>query len=612
MDRNQATGLILISLLVIIYFQFFAPKPPQLEEQKEITESQTSDTTNQSTISMAAPEQELDSSQQAQKITQLGDFAQAAEGTEEIITLNNKDLEIEFSNKGGAITQILLKDYLTYEKEPLVLIDKESAQQRAFIATNSGIINLSDLYYTASQEEINDSTQLRYRLDIAPGRYIEHSYTLAPTGFEVQYAFTHKGMESSLVNKELRVEWDYKMKRFEQEIDKSRQMSSINYFTSEYDNLDETSTDPEEVKLNEPAKWISFKQKFFTTGVLSSKGLDRVSVKTSIPANDSSIVKIARAEYTLALDENGSNLKYYFGPNNYQILKKMPNDFSENVDLGWPVISWFNKWMIVPLFNFLENYISNYGIIILILVFIVKLALSPLSYKSYVSMAKMKVINNLIKPDLDAFKEKQGNDQSKVQQEQMRLYQNLGISPLASMSGCVPLLLQMPILLAMFNFFPNSIELRQESFLWAHDLSTYDNILDLPFTIPFYGAHVSLFTLLMTISTLVVTHFNSQNTAAVQGPMKTMQYMMPVMFLFFLNSFASGLTFYYFIANLITFGQQIIIKRFVDEDKIKTMVESNRTQNKGKKKSKFQQRLEDAMKAKEEDLKNKKKKAGKK
>ncbi|HMI67134.1 MAG TPA: membrane protein insertase YidC, partial [Cyclobacteriaceae bacterium] len=245
-------------------------------------------------------------------------------------------------------------------------------------------------------------------------------------------------------------------------------------------------------------------------------------------------------------------------------------------------------------FNFLQNYISNYGIIIILLVLFVKLLLTPLSYTSYMGMAKMK----LLKPELDAIKEKNGDNMTQTQQDQLKLYQQAGVNPF---SGCIPLLLQMPILFAMFYFFPVSIQLRQKHFLWAEDLSTYDSILNLPFSIPFYGDHVSLFVLLMTASTLVYTWQNNQ-ISSVQGPMKSMSYIMPVIFMFVLNNFSAGLSFYYFVSNLVTFGQQAIIRRFVDEDKIKQIMENNRRKaatGTGKKSS-FMAKLQDAMKAGEE------------
>jgi YidC/Oxa1 family membrane protein insertase len=319
----------------------------------------------------------------------------------------------------------------------------------------------------------------------------------------------------------------------------------------------------------------------FTSGV----------VKSTVDKADSSIIKQLEAHASIpasALNDGKLNFRYYFGPNNYQITKKVTEGFGSNVYLGWTIFSTINKFLVIPIFNFLQQYISNYGVIILILVMVIKILLFPLSYKSHISLAKTKVL----KPEIDEIKAKYGDDQQKIQMEQMQLYSKVGVNPL---SGCIPVLLQMPIFLALYNFFPNSIELRQESLLWAHDLSTYDSIATLPFTIPAYGSHVSLFCILMTISTLIYTWFNNQATT-VTGPMKSMQYVMPVVFLFFFNNLSAGLTYYYFINNALTIGQQLGFRAFVNEKKIRMKLEENKAKNVNKKKSKFAQRLEDAMK----------------
>jgi YidC/Oxa1 family membrane protein insertase len=272
-----------------------------------------------------------------------------------------------------------------------------------------------------------------------------------------------------------------------------------------------------------------------------------------------------------------------------------------NIDLGWPIIREINRWIIIPLFNFFEKFIPNYGIVIILLVFVIRLIISPLTYKSQIQMAKTKVLQ----PEMAKIKEQFPDDMQKQQSETMKLYQKVGVNPL---SGCIPLLLQMPILFAMFQFIPNAIELRHKSFLWAEDLSTYDSILSLPFSIPGYGDHVSLFTLLMTLSTLLITQMSSSQMAAnTPGPMKSMQYIMPFIFLFVLNGYPAGLTYYYFISNLVSYGQMKLIRRFVDDEKIKEILEKNKARNANKKKSKFQQRLEEAMKAQEETKKSKKK-----
>jgi len=597
MDRNQAIGLILISILVIVYFQFFAPDPrvnqtPELVNTVEEKAAESFQPT-QETITTVDPVQ--DSLSKALRTQQLGALSSGIQGEAKDVILENKDLKVTLSTKGGNIKEALLKEYFTYKKDPLIIIDEQSHSLQKFINYNNTQIELGELYYTTAQKTENDTSIVVFSLKEGNKTLVEHIYSLPSVGFQLGYELKLQGLsQADYVN----FVWDAKLKQFEDGMDQSRQNTTINYYDTDDDfgDLSARSSDTESELVDKPVKWFAFKQRFFTSAILSKKDIQNLSIETTVPEDeDTSYVKTANAKFDVPID--GNQLTFYFGPNNYQIMKKVAPGFKENVYLGWPVINWFNKWLIIPIFHFLEKYISNYGIIIIILSFIIKILLSPLSYKSYKSMAKTKVL----KPELDAIKEKYPDDAQKAQAEQMKLYQQVGVNPL---SGCIPLLLQMPILLAMFNFFPNSIELRQESFLWAHDLSTYDSILDLPFTIPFYGDHVSLFTILMTISTVLMTKMNSQMTT-VQGPMKTMQYMMPVMFMVFLNNFASGLTFYYFIANLITYGQQVIIRRFIDDDKIRQMLDENKKKRAGKKKSKFQQRLEDAMKTREDQTKKK-------
>jgi len=375
----------------------------------------------------------------------------------------------------------------------------------------------------------------------------------------------------------------------------------------DFDYTSQASTDLESEQLTSPVKWISIRQKFFISAIIADQSFSSGEVKISANPLDSTVVKDAsmQANFPVEYASSGkAKFSYYFGPNDYEVLPGVTEGFRENLDLGWPPMSWINRFVIIPIFKFLEGFIGNYGIIIVLLVLFVKLILLPLSYKSYLGMAKMR----LLKPELDIIKEKNGDNMTQAQQDQMKLYQQAGVNPF---SGCIPLLLQMPILFAMFYFFPVSIELRQKPFLWAEDLSTYDSIINLPFTIPFYGSHVSLFVLLMTASTIIYTWQNNQLTS-VQGPMKTMGYIMPVIFMFVLNSFSAGLSFYYFVSNLVTFAQQAIIKRFVDEDKIKTVMDEHKKkylagESTGKKSS-FMNKLEQAMKASEEARKASKRK----
>ena len=360
----------------------------------------------------------------------------------------------------------------------------------------------------------------------------------------------------------------------------------------EVDNLSKTKSAEE--NLSTPLKWISFKQLFFNTTIIANESFANARIEQTKFEENPNYLANFKADISLPYkgEENQTvGMQFFFGPNHYQTLKQYDIELESNVYLGYPVVKEVNRFIIIPIFNFLRNYIDNFGLIILLLTIFIKTVLFPFTYKSYMSQAKMRVL----KPEVDELSAKFGPDKMmEKQQATMALYKKAGVNP---MGGCLPMLLQFPILIAMFFFFPTSIELRQESFLWATDLSTYDSILDLPFKIPFYGAHVSLFCLLMTITTIISTHMNqaSMNSQAMPG-MKTMMYLMPVMFLFILNSYSSGLSYYYFLANVITIGQTYLIRYFVDEDKIHLQLQANK--KKPVQKSNFQKRLEEMAKQK--------------
>ncbi|MCF6360580.1 MAG: membrane protein insertase YidC [Cyclobacteriaceae bacterium] len=599
MDKNQATGLLLISLMVMGYFYFYGG-PPELVEQpiqtteQAVTERQPAQLNEASALP--------DSVQQILNQQQYGDLAAAAKGTSQLITVENTDLRLVFNTKGGVIEEVELKGYKTYTQEPLILVDANSRVQKLIARQNGREVNLYGLFYTVDQKEVNDTIQITFTLTNETGGTLKQHYFIPKTsGFKIDYRVEANGMQGILSNG-LTLNWKSDLKATEKDVTTSRVKSTITYYQPDdnFDELSERSTDIENESVSN-LSWVNFKQHFFSASVIAPKGFENGNLTTEADENSLIIDKTATASLSIAntaLTNGNLELSYYYGPNNYQIMKEVAPGFQENVYLGIIGIDLINKWVVVPIFNWLDNYIASYGLIIFILVLIIKLALSPLSYKSYLSMAKMKVL----KPELDEIKAKLGDDQQKFQQEQMKLYQQVGVNPL---SGCMPMLLQMPILYAMFSFFPSSIELRQQPFLWADDLSTYDSIMTLPFEIPIYGTHVSLFVILMTISTILYTWSNNQ-MSTVQGPMKTMSYMMPVIFMFVLNSFPAALSYYYFLSTLITFGQQALIKQYIDEDKILAVLEDNRKKG-GKKKSKFMAKLEDAMKASEEAKKAKKK-----
>lgn len=599
MDRNQATGLILFAAVLLVYSLFFASTPePQPSGHEETPESIVSEKPVESLP--LQEEFEPDSIQDLIAQRQFGVFAALTKGNEEEVSLENDKLIVTFSTKGAEITKVELKGYKTWDQRPLLILDETSSDLDYIIETDKGPLSLNLFYFspTLSTTEIDGikASVLTFTAQSGSGR-ISRTYSLQEGKYTLDKYLEFSGLSGNLTGSSVRINWDDRLLRQEEDIEESRRKTNVNFFTSSgsHDDLSLTS-DSDNAEINEPLKWVSFSQRFFTSAIIAGNSFSSGVVQQATPGDTLSI-KNMNAQLILPLENGKGELSYYFGPNNYNVLKRVTEGFENNVDMGYFFVSWVNKYIIVNLFQFLEKYFSNYGVIIILIVLIIKLALFPLTYKSYIGMAKMRVI----KPEIDELKEKYGEDPTKMQQEQMKLFGQLGVSPI---SGCLPMVLQMPFLFAMFFFFPNSIELRQESFLWAHDLSTYDSILRLPFTIPFYGSHVSLFTLLMTVSQIAYTHFNNQLTAQT-GPMKNLGYIMPVVFMFVLNSFPAALSFYYFVSNMVTFGQQALIKLFVDDTKIREKIEEHKKKNVNKKKSKFQQKLEDAMKAAEASKKNK-------
>ena len=611
MDRNQAIGLVLIAGILIVYSLVFRPPSPEeaIVSGADTTAVVTPEE-NQQLVDNTQAETTQPANQDSLLNSKYGAFASAMSGNEETFTVETEKAKYNFSTKGGAIKSVELKEYKTHLKEPLILFDESSNSQQLQIGTTNGIVDLASLNYKANKGALSisegDSTTIAFVATLADGSSVEQSYTIFNDKYDLDYSIKLNGLENKVLTNDMTIVWEDNMKRFEHNLEDARNKTTVRYYTLEEDsdNLKEIANDPQSETVGEGVKWASFSQKFFNAGIIAEKGFSSATFAT-IPVADSSHVEIGKMELIVPMSDlySGADFTYYFGPNSYKVLKKVTDGYEDNVYMGYKLVSWVNNLIIVPLFSFLEQHIANYGVIIIIIVLIIKLALFPLSRKSYLSMAKMKVL----KPELDALKEKTGGDMQAQQQEQMKLYREMGVNPI---SGCVPLLLQMPFLFAMFFFFPNSIELRGESFLWAHDLSTYDVLINLPFTIPFYGSHVSGFTLLMTLSTLAITWSNNQ-VSSVQGPMKNIGYFMPVIFMFVLNSYSAGLSFYYFVSNLVTFGQQTLIRRFVDEDKIREQLMENKKKAGTKGKSKFQQRLEDAMKASQEaqrQKQNKKKK----
>lgn len=612
MDRNQAIGLVLIAAILIVYSFVFTPPEVEPVTDEPVntstpTKTDSGDAKNSAPNEVMVPETQTNqatSEEEIDLIETYGVFGSAMQGESKPFVVASDLAEYTFDNKGGQIKSVRLKEFQTYDDQPLYLFTEQSADLNLYLTTARGRVNLSDLYFegNTSAQTISDedSTQISLTARLADGGTITQVYTIFANRYDIKYQLQFNGLQNQVVGDEMTLVWSDEMKRFESNLEDARNKTTVRYYTlsGDSDELKEISSEPQQETISESLHWVSFSQKFFNAGIIAEKGFKSAVVGNS-PSSDPSIVEYGRMELKIPLQDiyDGANMKFYYGPNSFKILKKVTDGYEDNVYMGYKLVSWVNKYIIVELFSFLEGHFANYGIIIILIVLIVKMVLFPLTRKSYLSMAKMKAL----KPELDTLKEKHGDDMQAMQKEQMSLYREVGVNPI---SGCIPMLLQMPILFAMFFFFPNSIELRQQSFLWAHDLSTYDVLFNLGFTIPFYGSHVSGFTLLMTVSTILYTWSNNQ-VSTVQGPMKNIGYFMPIIFMFVLNSYSSGLSFYYFISNIITFGQQAVIRKFVDEDKIREKLEENKKKNANKGKSKFQQRLENAMKASQEMQKQK-------
>ncbi|TAH14025.1 MAG: membrane protein insertase YidC [Runella slithyformis] len=595
MDRNTIIGMVLMMGMLIGY-QYLAPAPPPTPAppiDKKKTPPQPTATVPQ-LDSIAAK-------------AQYGEFAKAAQGAAQDVVIETEDLQLTFNSKGGVVKQVLLKKYKTYEQKPLYLLDEPSSKFALSLPTPKGLVNVSELYFTTNGSsqtiKAGQTATLSFKLEIAPNQYVEQLYTVQGKGYSVDYDLKLVGMDAALAKEPVRLQWRDALKQYENDLSENRKVVTTNYYSNGMSDIGLNATSNLEEKPEEAVQWFTHKNKYFLSGLIAKNAPFTNVVLQAMPSTDSTYISTMQSDVALStadLKAGKGNFQFYFGPNDYQVVKAVnAPDFEDNVELGYAFLRPLNKYFFVPLFNFFEKFIGNYGILIVCLVIFIKLLLTPLVYKSYISMAKMR----MLAPELAIIKEKVGDDAAKMQQEQMKLYQQVGVSPL---SGCVPVLATMPVLMALFFLFPNLIELRQESFLWAKDLSTYDAPFHLPFTIPFYGAHVSVFTLLMTISQLIYAKYNNQITPQQTQPgmpdMKMLGYAMPVMFMFVMNTFPAGLSFYYFISNIVTIAQQQIIRRFVNDDKIKTILEENRKKiaSGEKKKSKFSDMLEKSMRAAED------------
>jgi len=535
--------------------------------------------------------------------SRFGVFGGSSTGDSGLITLENNKLELKISPKGGRVYSARLKDYRTHDSLPLVLFSGDSTVFGfKFYTSDNKAIETNNLYFTPVSENRSFSVtsqpeSVSLRLMAGEGKYIEYKYTLEPDKYMVDFDVIFKSMEDVVASNLNSLTFDWKMYIPQQEKGRQNEDSyttiKYKYYQDEVDGLRlRSQKETETVDITTKLSWIAFQDQFFSSVLITDEFFLNGLVTSTKTVASEKYIRYFTAEAGVPFASGPSapvSMKLYYGPNHISTLRKEGLELDQLVFLGKNIIGWINRFIIIPVFNWLEKYITSYGLIILLLTIIIKLILLPLTLKSYNSQAKMQVLKPLVDELGSKYPKKE--DAMKKQQATMDLYKRAGVNP---MGGCLPMLLQMPILFAMFRFFPVSIELRQEPFLWATDLSTYDSILTLPFNIPIYGSHVSLWTLLMTASTVLATKFSGSSAGQDQPGMKMMMYMMPVMFMVMLNNFSSGLTYYYFLANVLSLLQNYISKRFIDQKKLLATLEENR--KKPLKKSKWQQRLEEAAK----------------
>ena len=639
MDKNTIIGIVLI-LGILFTFNFLNKETAEQQLAREQVEAKYNDSIQElKNVEQLAENVEevevitvsdsaspnfgmIDSLAQSKLTKQFGIFASASQGAANYYTIENDLLKLTLSSKGGKVVKAELKKYQSYPNymiardslkdiaakdlpilEPLQLFDEDSSTMFFDIAMNSSKnLKTSDLYFTPIKTESNN---IVLRAKTSEGvKYIEMSYKLEDN-YDVDFNLTFAGLEDEVEGK-IDLNWEMKSLITEKEAEGQSRMSSVFYKPSDDGRTYLSELTEAEEELESKTDWVAFKHCYFSSMVMSENGFEKGGNVYSNPIKTAKYSDEYKAVINVSTeidDKTKVPLKFFFGPNEYEVLKAHDNESEDIIDLGWGVFRWTAKWLIMPIFNFLNGLGIAMGIIILLVTIAVRLIILPLTYKNYKSSAKMKVL----KPEIEEINAKfKDGDAAKKQQATMALYRQTGVNPMA---GCLPLFIQMPILLAVFRFFPSSLELRQRSFLWAEDLSTYESVMDLGFNIPFYGDHVSLFTLLLCISTIFYTRMNSSQMSMPSNPgmpnMKIIMYMMPLMMLFFLNNYAAGLTFYYFCGNLITMGLMIFVKKYlISEDKIRATIDSNKL--KPKKQSAFQQRMQEAMKQQQAQKKGKK------
>ncbi len=622
-DVNSLIGFILLGAIGMYWIYSNQPTPEELEKIK--TERRLDSINAIQTIATPIANQEKtiavlsDSLKLVNAQNELGSFANStaipSEGT---TVIENDVLRLTIANKGGQIVEAFLKEYTTFHDDPVKLIQNNNALFNInFGTTGNRILNTKDLNFEPTLSQNGDNQVLSMKLKVDANRFLEYRYEIKPNDYMLDFGVRSQGLDNVFnTSHPVNLEWDLTSIRNEKSL-RSEGMYTWMYYKNDGDVDYLGQNDVDDVK---DVDWVAFKQHFFSSILMSDTPFKSTNITSERLDEETDTIFTNKFQLKAPLELKNGELDYamswYYGPTDYATLKAYEGkNLDEVADMGWGIFGWINKYLFVHLFKFLSSLTSNYGIAIILLTIVVRLLMSPLVYKSYLSSAKMKVI----RPEMEVINKKfPGKENAmKRQQETMAVQRKAGVSML---SGCIPALLQMPVFFALFKFFPSNLDIRHKSFLWADDLSSYDNIFDLGFNIPFYGSHVSLFPILASVAIFFYMKMNQSQQANMQPPaqegmpdmqkmMKMMIYFSPIMMLFFFNQYASGLSLYYFVSNLLTIAIMLVIKHYViDEKKILAQIEENKKRPE-KKKSKFRQRMDNAMKqAQAQQEANKKKK----
>lgn len=625
MDKNTVIGFVLIFLIMIGFSYLYKPSNKQIQTekaQKRISDSLAiAESMNKEADSLSA--KFAVKGDTAKKDTSnlklnFGSFAPLATGVDSASTIENDKMKITLSSKGGRVTSVDVKKFVTGDSLPLILFDKnESAFNFSFFTNDNRLVNTEDLYF--KEIPTGNPMQIVYRLPVTKDSWMDFIYTLKPGDYRVDFEIKGKNLDKVMLasTNSLDFRWSLKLRQQEKGRKFEERYSGMNYkfMGDDVEKLSESKDDSK--KIPNKLSWVSCKDQFFACIAIPEKGFESNELTSKVEPKNSKYIKDYRMTSSVAFDINkeSTKMQFYYGPIKYSLLKSFDKgkkaedqlDLDKIVPLGGKIIRWCNTGIILPMFNLFGHFVKNYGLIIILMTIVIKLIIFPLTYKSYMSSAKMRVLQ----PQIEEINKKfSGNEKAQERsQATMSLYQRAGVNP---MGGCLPVLFQMPVLYAMYSFFPSSIELRQQSFLWANDLSTYDAIIKWTANIPvlssLFGNHISLFCLLMTLTNIVYTYLNNKNqpTNNQMPGMKAMMYLMPLMFLFMFNQYSSGLSLYFFISTLLSIMQTYVFRWTIDDEKM--LAKLNENKKKPLKKSGFAARLEQMQREQQKNIREQQKK----